>query len=362
VRAIPQFASLPVLLLCAMCCVPPAHAQEDESSGWNRDVVSEGFGLSGATGLVSLLSPAILAPGNIMFGFTYRDEFASGGMSAPPVTLGYGLARLSEAYVAFEPRRTEGGSEENEILVGFKLLGLPLGRLMIGAGAAYRSIDVITEGKHQETYAIYDTRLLLALDIGAGIRLMSNAGYSFSESSSPRFADHPMVAGGLSLPLPGNTMLVADVLGKMYPHSSAEIECNLALRLFLFEHIQLNIGGQVSRRRDAWYPGMLLGIGFSSQVLRSSPAAEEAGYIPPMPSLLQLQSGAEGAADGAEVMPPLPGLEELESRPVEEDAENEVPRLPGLDELGKPGEGKAPVEGKDGGETEEGPGSPGTSH
>ncbi|PLX23677.1 MAG: hypothetical protein C0600_14345 [Ignavibacteria bacterium] len=307
---------------------------EDEYTG-------EGFSLQGASGFFNVLSPVLIRPGNILAGFSYRSEFGDQGSSAPPATIGYGLAKLSEVYVAFEPRSMTSGNEENEVLVGMKMLGFVFGDLSLGAGIVYRNVDVTADGIYAGRYMHYGAQLLVGYHFDVGLRLLGNAGYSISDSHGDFSSDYLSFGGGLSYPLQSSLLLITDVAGRMYSEGSNELAGTAGARYYAFEHVQVNAGLQLNRHDDRFHFGMLLGVGFSSEILRTSIEGEESGeYFPELPSLDALDAGATDASETESgSVPALPALEEMgkdveSSDNVQETGEEEpVPELPSLDEL-----------------------------
>jgi hypothetical protein len=305
--------------------------EEDQYSG-------EGFSLQGASGFFNVLSPVLIRPGNILAGFSYRSEFGDEGSSAPPVSIGYGLAKLSEVYVAFEPRSLTAGNEENEILFGIKMLGFNLGSMMLGAGAVYRNVDVTAEGEYAGRYMHYGAQLLMGYHFGRGLRFLGNAGYSVVDQETSFSSDYVSFGAGLSYPVTTSWLLIADAAGKMFSGGDREFASTLGARYYAFEHIQVNVGVQLNEHNENMHVGVVAGIGFSSEILRTSVEGEEGGdYFPELPSLdaLDQSEDSDQQQDGGSV-PELPSLKELEKEAVETDeagTDETVPEMPSLEEL-----------------------------
>ena len=308
--------------------------EEDQYSG-------EGFSLQGASGFFNVLSPVLIRPGNILAGFSYRSEFGDRGSSAPPVSIGYGLAKFSEAYVAFEPRSLGTGNEENEVLVGVKMLGFAFGNLSLGAGLAYRNVDVTADGSYAGRYMHYGGQFLLGYHFPVGLRFLGNAGYSFGDGDVSLTSDYISFGAGLSFPLRSSLLLITDAAGRILTTGTQELSATAGARYYAFEHVQVNAGLQFNRRDDRHHVGVLFGIGFSSEILRTDVEGDRgAEYFPELPSLDALESGTvdvEKDEDGS--VPELPSLRELEQKEespdadTAPDAEETVPELPSLEEL-----------------------------
>lgn len=331
-------ALLPGFLLILSLALTGQAAGQDAPA--EDEYTGEGFSLQGASGFFNVLSPILIRPGNILTGFSYRSEFGKDGSSAPPVTIGYGLAKFSEVYVAFEPRNLTPGNEENEILIGVKMLGLLLGDVMLGAGATYRSVNVTRDGDYAGRYAHYGAQLLLGVSLGGGWKALGNVGYALGEDAGVPAAEYVSTGAGLSVPLQKSLLLIADGYGRFYESGERWITTTLGGRLYLFEHVQINGGMQLNVRDEKLYPGVMLGVGFSSEILRTGAerdAAEE--YFPELPRLEHMDDESAGVTEekpGGE-MPALPSLEELEKREKEkpdvDTEEEQIPPMPSLEEL-----------------------------
>lgn len=303
---------------------------EDEYSG-------EGFSLHGASGFFNVLSPVLIRPGNILAGFSYWSDFGKNGSSAPPVTIGYGLAQLSELYLAFEPRSYGKGHEENETLFGVKMLGMVAGDLVLGAGIAYRSLDVTIQGEYDGRLAYYGGALYLGYDFAQGFRLLGNMGYAVLERHTDYSSDYLSFGAGLSHPLNPTTLVIAEFAGRSYSNAELEFTGTLGGRYYFFNHIQANAGLQLSQRGGEMHVGAVVGIGFSSEILRTRIEGEGSEEIlPDLPSLEALESGLNEGENGEDEVPTLPGLDELETSEEKSDADDDeltAPELPSLEEL-----------------------------
>ena len=327
-----------LVLLCLIMVSPPLIGQDEGGEEGPVDEYSgEGFTLQGASGFFNVHSPVLIRPGNILAGFSYRSEFGEQGLSAPPATIGYGLAQFSEVYVAFEPRNYVEGNEENEMLLGVKMLGLALGRATFGAGVEYRSVDVTASGVYDGRYAHYGAKLLVGYEPGLGIRLLANAGYALLEQDSDHSSDHAAFGAGLSIPFNTSLLMIADAAGRLYSTGSSEFTSTLGARYYIFEHIQINAGLQINQHNDKLHTGVLMGIGFSSEILRTGQEGDDGGeYFPELPSLDALEKNEPQEIPG--VVPEMPSLDDMDRETKEEATDDQsmnetVPDLPSLDEL-----------------------------
>ena len=289
-----------VLLLLVSLSSSLAYAQE-EAPKQEEKYAGRGFTMHGTTGLFSAIAPTLLHAGNIMAGFSWQSEFGDSRRTSPPVSIGYGLAQLSEAYVSFEPGNLGDGREENMILAGLKLLGLEFSNYAFGLGGEYRTVSTTQGGADVGTYDDISGRLLLGANL-ADLRIILNAGYRMLLKGSPLSTDGIMAALGLSYPLSSVLLIAADGDASFLPEQQPDIHSNLGGRVYLWDHLQLNFGVQANVREGTMYSGAFVGLGFSSEILRAGSGEDERGYIPELPSLDDLdkerRDGVNGGAPG----------------------------------------------------------------
>ena len=332
------------LLLCLlMTAVATIHAQDESgtSDADEEQYSGEGFSLQGGSGFFNVLSPILIRPGNILAGFSYHTEFGDRARSAPPVSIGYGIAKFSEAYVAFEPRSLGSGSEENEVLVGVKMLGLSVGDLVLGAGIAYRNVDVTADGTYAGRYMHYGAQLLAGYHFDGGLRFLGNAGYSLADGDNEFTADYVSLGAGLSLPLQSSLLLITDASARLLSSGLNIVHGTAGARYYLFDHVQVNAGMQFNSYGDGFHVGVMLGVGFSSEILRTSLEGDAGGEdFPELPSLVALDGNGTDAVEAESGnVPELPPLEQLEAKDeapevdTKDAAEETVPELPSLEEL-----------------------------
>jgi hypothetical protein len=286
----------PLALLFVMLLPTGLRAQGD--SARSSQPASQGFTPFGASGLVSVLSPAVVSPGNIAVSFSRNKEAGTSGAAGTPVAIGYGVARFSEAWLGFDTRTLDASHEANELFVGLKAVGLRYGFFSFGAGGEYRLSELSGGGIPTLTNSTVTTQGILGLHLGSWVLLAGNAGYTFAPRSTTSELRGPVAGFGISIAPSSFFLLIADAAVQRASNAHPEYRASMGARFFAFDHFQITAAYQINQRDARRYSGIVVGLGFCSQLLRTThDTVPETDLSPELPSLEDLDKSKKTPDD-----------------------------------------------------------------
>ena len=279
-----------LLLALGIVALVAGRASGQSDSSRRVQPSSQGFTLVGASGLVSVLSPVAVGPGNIVASFSRSREAGANGASATPVAIGYGVARFSEAWLGFDTRVLGAGVEANDFYVGLKAAALRVGALSFGAAGEYRLSESTAGGLPSENTSTITAQALLGVQLGNRVYIAGNAGYAIPLRPATTETRGPTGGLGMSVAPASMFMIVAEATVLHASRTHPEYRASAGARFFAFDNFQIIAAYQSSMRNGKRFNGVVVGIGFCSQLLQTTrDAAPEPVFSPELPSLEDLE-------------------------------------------------------------------------
>ncbi len=264
--------------------------------GWlfaQNDAPPQNLGLSqkGGSGLFAHPAATVLEQGQFALSVYYNREVGAGNPGAVPISLAFGLVQGIEAYGSFVSLTASPEQTEDRSLLGIKvnLFRRESENVQVSLDTKLQREELFYEQKAAGEATSFASRVVISSRLWYDVRGYMSGGYVWdSNNRRGRFL------GGCALvfPLQQNLLLAAEVSTPDQFIGLREPMGKIGAKMFLFDHIQVAVGGQLDRRGSNTVGGFFLGIGFSSQGLGVGPDGDREGptLLPEPPPLDSLSS------------------------------------------------------------------------
>lgn len=244
---------------------------QEPSAPEEQQFASVGIARGGATGLLTLASPAVPDPGTVAASLSYGATFQSGGTnSVLPAGLSFGFAKRMEAFATFAGYRMPGYPDETQSTFGMKanVLFLNDGAQELSLIASVHSLRIAgVDSAGDESATAYSAGLLFSTLLFGETMGYLEAGYAVTPDNLPEFSGRIIGGAGIRYPVLNLFLLGIEASTTSQLSRSSGYAGRAGAKFFLFDHLQVTVGTEGVHLNGTTAVGAFLGIGFSSATL-----------------------------------------------------------------------------------------------
>ncbi len=228
-----------------------------------------GVSLDGSTGLFLNPSSETLGVGHVRLGSSHYFSSQYRDLDIKiPFSISLGITSRSELYYSTNTWLINSLEKEENNTLGLRIKVFNLGNSITSIDFRGQYIDLLAGNK-----LLFEDRRIISRIITNftlfNLKTYTNIGYIKSLKSNVSNADNRLIGGfGLVFPIVKQVQGIIDFQVNEYESFNKKINGSIALKWFLFNHIQLATGLNTDIRRNLQFVGVFLNLSVSSEIMK----------------------------------------------------------------------------------------------